>query len=780
LEFEEISLKANYMLIDLTKNEVFATYSLDKDSNRIGSPVFTDGSETIDAASIRYNFDTKKGYIQEVKIKQDENYLYMEVAKRQQNEEVHFKQGRFTTCDLEEPHFHFQLSRAILIPEKRIVSGPMNLWIKGVPTPIGLPFIFIPQKKQKESDRKHGVLFPQFVPFSPYGIGIQDIGYYLPINDSIHTTFRATAFTRGSWGVGNRTEYLIKYKFTGALDLRYDRFSFGFPQDDVRSKISVMWNHRQDPKANPLWNFGASINFQSDNNPKNNLDPLNPNYFNNSFNSDINVNRSFPGKPVTMGMKASMRQNSVSKNFVLNAPTFNVNVTRFSPFNVFFDKDKAIPSKSQKFLSQIGMTYNLEAQNAATFGDSLLTNRQFDAISRQFMNGISQQTTIQTTLSLFDNTWKLTPSINYSNKTNFQQTRKSYDEINNATLTDTIQQVGMAQNLSANVSLTTVVYSYYRFVGKKQPLLRHLLTPSFGFRYVPLLNSIITDSVGVNKQPLAYSPFERSIYAEGATNTAALLTFGFNNTFELKRKSEKDTITGFRKTRLIDGFSITGNYDLNKDSMRFSPISTNLRISPFEFLNFVAEGSFSPYAWDSTGKMKKEYAINSNQGLGRFMNISFNTNFVITSPSSRKKLEETKENITQNWNSDYQFFAMNPYQLIDFEIPWKVTFGHNWSFNANTFKQVGDKDYTQIQTIIMNGDISLTKRWKLIVDANYSFEAKKITNTRMTLSRNMHCWNLSFFWIPVGGNQSFVFRLNATSSLFQTAKVELRNPPQLF
>jgi lipopolysaccharide assembly outer membrane protein LptD (OstA) len=70
----------------------------------------------------------------------------MGTAKRQANDEIHFIKGRFTTCDLEEPHYHFQLSRAIMIPEKRIVTGPMNLWVAGIPTPLGLPFSIIPQQ----------------------------------------------------------------------------------------------------------------------------------------------------------------------------------------------------------------------------------------------------------------------------------------------------------------------------------------------------------------------------------------------------------------------------------------------------------------------------------------------------------------------------------------------------------------------------------------------------------------------------------------------------------
>ena len=56
LDYMEIKLTANYMLIDLNKKEVFASYTFDADSNRIGMPVFTDGAETVDAASMRFNF----------------------------------------------------------------------------------------------------------------------------------------------------------------------------------------------------------------------------------------------------------------------------------------------------------------------------------------------------------------------------------------------------------------------------------------------------------------------------------------------------------------------------------------------------------------------------------------------------------------------------------------------------------------------------------------------------------------------------------------------------
>lgn len=781
LDYDGVKLTSSYMLLDLEKNEVFATYTYGKDSVRIGEPKFSDGGEEIDAASIRYNFDTKKGYIQEVRLKQDENYLYMEVAKRQNNGEVHFRQGRFTTCDLEEPHYHFQLTKAILIPEKRIVSGPMNLWIRGVPTPFGLPFVFIPQKKPEE--RTHGILFPKFVPVSQYGFGVQDFGYYIPINDSLHTTFLANLYSRGSWALANRTEYKIRYRFQGSFYLGFQQNRPGFPLNTKENKTTITWSHYQDAKANPLWNFSSNVNFVSDNNSKNNLDPMNQSYFNNTLFSDINISRLFPGKPITMGLKMSVKQNSISNNFTLLSPIFNTNVTRFFPFKPL----RKNPVGSARWYEQIGMTYNLEAQNSATFSGDLVKQKQYAEIGNQFRNGISQSTTLQTTISLFKNTWKLTPSLNYANRINFQQIRRRYDEPLDTLITDTLNMPGMSHNLAFNAQLTTAIYTYYRFVGSKKPLLRHILTPSFGFSYIPKLNktaSYTTKGIGGAQTAVTYSVFESSLYRETSTNDAAVINFGFNNTFELKRKSDKDTITGFKKTRLIELLSLTGSYDLLRDSMNLSNINLNMTVSPVEYFTFRATAAFSPYAWnDSTGTTLKNYALATNGKLGRFVQTDFTSSFTIAPKASRNKIEENKEMIISNWNADYNYFLMHPEQYIDFEIPWKVTLSHNLSISANTNKGFSGnpgRDYELTQTITSNGDISITKRWKLVNDLSFDVKTMRIVNTNFRMTRNMHCWNLSFFCTPIGTNKSFVFSLVSTSNLFKDAKLDLRKPPEFF
>ena len=305
-----VKMDAGYITIDMDNEEIAAEYIYDADSNMIGLPHFTDGSEELIAQKVRYNFSTEKAFIEEVAITQDEIFLYMGKAKKHANNQVHFRKGRFTTCDLPDPHYHFQLSKAVMVPEKRIVSGPMNLWIKGVPTPIGLPFAIIPQVE----DKTQGLIFPEITPLSAFGFGFQNLGYYIPINDKIQTTMYGTLYSRGSWGVRNSTQYVSRYKFNGNFELGYRQFRAGFPTNVNRNKATVRWTHRKDPKSNPYWNFNSNINFVSDNNTQNSLDPLNEDYFNNTLKSDVNLSRSFPGKPISMGAKLSLSQNSQTKN----------------------------------------------------------------------------------------------------------------------------------------------------------------------------------------------------------------------------------------------------------------------------------------------------------------------------------------------------------------------------------------------------------------------------------------------------------------------------------
>ncbi|MFM6946634.1 MAG: putative LPS assembly protein LptD [Flavobacteriales bacterium] len=773
IQTEGYAIKSGYILIDLDSSQIEAKYRLDSIGKPQEFPELTEGSQTITCESLKFNYRTEKAYIKALAMKQDEFYFQMGTAKRQANDELHLKQGILTTCDLAEPHYHFQLSKGVLVPNERIVTGPMNLYVSGIPTPLGLPFAFIPTN-QKE--RTSGLLFPEFVPLSAYGFGFQNLGWYFPINERFQTSVYANLYSRGSWGLRNDLDYAKRYGYNGRLSLGFQQFNSGFPTNTKQNKVTIVWSHRKAPKSNPFWDFSSNVNFISDNNSKNSLDPINPEYFNNSFNSDINLARNFPGKPINTGLKMSLRQNSKSKTVSLLSPVMNVNVTRIFPFkNTFETADK----NWKKTIQRIGLTYNFEGQNRAQFADSLMSTANFAAINQTMMNGLSQSLTIQTSTGLFKNALKINPNLSYGNKINFQQIEKSYNPLTNNTKIDTIQKPSMSHELNFNLSATTVLYAYYKFAGKKQTRLRHLMTPNIGYRYTPGWNPLLTVNAGPNQSLITYSPFERSIYGVGSTREASLLTFGINNTAEIKFKSAQDTVTGFKKIRLIDQFSVTGNYDFTKDTMKLSNLSLNLRISPANWINFVSNANWSPYGWNANGQTIKDYAWQTGQQLGRLTTTNLTTTMVIAPRKDRKKLQDhTTLFNEQDWNADFNFYALHPERAIFYDIPWKVNLSHVYGIQANQDISLENPDpWSFVQTLVFSGDISFTKRWNLSGNLNFNLQDQRLTNAYFSLNRNMHCWALSFYYVPVGGNKSFLLTIRNTSSIFRDAKLEFRKPP---
>lgn len=776
VEYEGINMKAGYILIDMDKNEITASYRYDKDSNRVELPEFTDGSDKMVASRLRINTDTKKVYIEEAKIEQSEAFIYMEVGKKHTNDEVHFRNGRFTTCDLDEPHFHFQLSKAIMIPDKKIVTGPMNLWIRGIPTPFGLPFSVIPQSKT----RKHGFLFPNIVPMSNYGFGVQDLGYFTPINDQFQTSNYLTIYNRGSFGLRNHTDYKANYKYNGNFDLSVQNLKAGFPSHASTNNFTIKWVHNSDPKASPYWKFSSNVNFVSNNSSKTNLyQQNNSNYFTNQYNSDVNINRSFPGKPFSMGLKLSFKQNTQSKLMTLNSPEYNFNVNRFFPFKKLI-KDNTTEWK--QIFSRIGVVYRLDMANKSNFSDTLLKTSQWNSIQNSFLNGANQSISIQTTAGLFKNKFKLTPSLDYRSSINAQQNTIGFVPLSatkDTLITTRHQKVGTSQTLSFNASLTTVVYSYYRFVGKNKPLLRHIMTPSLSYSYSPNLNSTYsyTDTTG---KTINYSPFANSLYSSTYTlNRSGRINFGISNTFELKRISTKDS-TGFKKLKLVEQLLINGSYDIFKDSMKLSDISLSFRSNPVKALSFVSSATFSPYSWNSSGNSINKFAIQENGQLGRYKQAQFATTYTIASKESIKKIESNttqNTNINSNWNSDYQYFALHPEQIVDFSIPWKANITHNYTL---TLEENSIQSFKKLNTLMINGDISFTKRWKLVGTTNIDIKSIKIINTRLELTRDMHCWGLSFMWVPTGLNRYFQFRIFATSSMLSGLEQKFTKPPLFF
>lgn len=775
--YEDIDLSADLIEIDMNSNEVIATYTLDSLGNKVGKPLFNLAGETSECDYIKYNFDTKKGFIKEVRMTQGEGYIHMEKSKVQPNEEIHFRNGKFTTCDKEEPHFHFNLSRAIVVPDKRIVTGPVYMEILNVPTPLAAPFGFFPNSETK----KAGIILPQFQNSNRYGFGLENLGYYVPLGAYWETYFYGSIFTTGSWALSNTTNYYQKYKYRGGFGLKFEQFRGKFyDTTPTLNKWTVNWNHVQDPKAHPTLKFSTNINFVSDNNAQTSLDAINSNYFNNTFNSSVNVTKSwrttrFNG---TMGLQSSLQQNSQSGNYSLELPRYNLSVGRFD-LGVF--RKNPI---GEKFYEKINVTYNLNARNFIQAPDSIFNPNDIGLVGGYARNGIEQKIVTQANLRFSKGRFTFTPSINYREIWNFQSEGREWNPTDQKVDTTDFTGFKSSRDIAVTGNLLTNIYGYYKFKGNRGMKFRHVASPSISGTFQPdigLYESIQIDTLGTERY---YSPFNQSLYREAAHGTSGRINFNLNNTLEMKIKDKLDTVNGtFKAYKLVDAFSIRGGYDFLRDSMKLDNFTLAFRTSRFfNIFSFQSSGTLSPYAWvDSTGVTQSTYAWQADKGIGRLTTGTGVLNVNFTNKKGREKQKEAAENAKDSAPDTET--VTNP-QFKNYSVPWVLNLSYNINYNrrplSDGFGSIVDS-FTVVQTIRGDGNINLNDKWKIDFVANYSFEDKFITNFNIGLWRDLHCWQTSILYQQIGrmfpgpdlkSNWAILFKIGVKASMFQDIKYD--------
>jgi len=309
-------------------------------------------------------------------------------------------------------------------------------------------------------------------------------------------------------------------------------------------------------------------------------------------------------------------------------------------------------------------------------------------------------------------------------------------------------------------------------------VLRHIATPSMVFRYSPQFNAQDSYFNSSQNEWVTYSPFEHALYSSSAYKAGAVLDISLNNTLELKMLKNIDSVS-YLKYRLVDQLSFNARYDFQKDSMKLSDVAINLRLTPIKMLNIVSSGQFSPYAWDKlTGKSFNSYAVNQAQGLGRLQSATISTTYTFTSKAGEQVLNQTQSIQASTWNTEYNNFLLHPEYWVNYTIPWKLNVSHVYGLSLDLNNYTNQQQaYRKTNSLMIVADASFSKNWKITTDAKLDLPTKRMINLRIGLNRNLHCWNLQFNWVPIGGNKSFLITLRNSSSLFRDAKVDIRKPP---
>ena len=778
VKYKDIVLKAAVIEFDMAKEIVFARGTADSSGVSTGKPVFTQGSETFQCDTISYNFRTKKGIIKQIFSEQEGGFLHSSITKRQPNNEIHLKDGKYTTCDLPHPHFWIALTKAKSIPGDKIVSGPAYFVIADVPLPIGIPFGFFPTTKTNKS----GVLIPQYGEESKRGFYLRNGGYYLAISDFLDLRITADIFTNGTWGARLGSSYRKRYRYNGSFSFSYYENVMGERGINYsKSKdFAFVWSHNQDSKANPNRRFSANVNFTTGTYDKNHTRNIN-NVMRSTKQSSVTFSKVWPNSPFNFNASANATQNSIDRSMNLRLPSMSLNMNRIYPFR---GKNRAGKSK---WYEDIQISYSSTLENRLNTNDTLLFSSRLSDFNNAYQHNIPLSLNLKAL-----NYFTISPNLRYTGviftKTIHPRYIEDYQYPNtdirvDTFVIDTIQELKYAHAYvpSLSIDFSPKIFGMYTF-REKSPIdaIRHVMTPRASFSYTPDMKgkipnyyqTVVIDSTGKTR---TYSLFDESIYRTPVlSGRQGSVSLSLMNNIEMKLKPGSDTTEEVKKVKLLDNLNFSTRYDIFKDSMRWAPISMSGNTSLFKRLVSIRfSGRFDPYSY-VVDKYGTRRSINTSLLKDRHQLIRM-TNFDFSTGINFKSKQGKSGSARDDQESDPTVRATEPTmtgeedfygQYVDFNVPWSL--GIDYNFNYTKTKEKPEF----IQSLRVRGDLSLTPKWKIGFNSGYDFTNKKVSMTNINIYRDLHCWEMQITMVPFGTYRSYSFQINIKSSILRDIKYE--------
>ena len=607
-----MQITAGIIIVDYNKNEIYAGRIKDSSGIYTQLPVFVQGNDEVNPDSLKFNFDTKKAIIFNSRTEEAGLKIISDITKKENDSVYYMNRAKFTTSEnIENPEYYFLLRKAKVIPGKKIITGPTNMYIADVPTPIGLPFAYFPISNKRSS----GIIFPSFGEQNSRGYFIQNGGYYLPINDNLDLTLLGDYYTNGSYGFRLENTYIYRYRFRGNLSFRFENLiqsERGFPDYSKSSIYNLRWSHSQDSKSNPSSRFSASVNLGSSKYYQQSINQMNSaNFLNNTLSSSVSYSKTFSGEPqVNLSVTATHSQNTNTQTINMTLPTFQGSVSRVYPF--------APKSGSKKgFIENINLQYSVRGENRILTTDSLFFKREmFDSAKTGFQHSIP----ISTNFKLFKY-FSFSTSANYKESWVFKTIEKNYN--NTSQEVEVIENNGFdsfrTYNFSASVG--TTIYGMYNFKNnKKISALRHVMRPSISYGVSPSFDNYYTtyevvSADGLTSSEVEYSRFEGSIFGLPNKSFSSSISLSLNNNIEAKVVDNEDEDNEFKKITIFNNLNFSTSYNLAADSLRLAPVRVNGGTQLFKnkmSLNFGA--TLDPYTLDENNNRIDVFHINNGGG----------------------------------------------------------------------------------------------------------------------------------------------------------------------
>jgi lipopolysaccharide assembly outer membrane protein LptD (OstA) len=720
MTYREMELKAGRVEFDSEQQTLTAS----------GDPELMDKGDKVTGHLMTYDLENRTGNIYQAETTYERGLYHGAQIRKSGENELDVKAGQYSTCDLPQPHYHFQSKWMKIKLRDKMVAKPVVFYIENVPM-LALPFWIFPIKPGRHS----GILLPniELGLNSKTGQFIRNFGYYWAPSDYYDMTFSGDYYQlEPSWKAKYEANYRLLYKLDGDINASYLKNEF-----DKSAQWDLITNHTQ--VLTPRTNLVAGAEFVSDrsyrrdpsygNSLAQRLDRFLVSKLSVSHNADwasLNVfldrrqdldadetlkyPLGFQGlAPPAIGTTAALPNLTESlPNASISFPTRSL-----SSFPGLRGASWARPLQTVYFtlFSQLVSFHERRAVVEGyvptdTLGaDSTTVIGQQEESRRALSNSIA----LRDSRRLFG--W-----FNFAPQFNANVVVFDHDVLGN-----TIVPTG---TWSGSVSGGTTMYGTFRTRLGALTGLRHVIAPTVSYVFSPEFpNLFYTDSFGAQRP--RFEGFG-GIGVSGSQTSFMRFALDQRLQAKLKRGDHIDRLDN------LLSWSMSGTYDFlaarNGSTRPLSPITSVVRLQPPGVIN--GDLSWSNNFYESRIVRSLSYNVNMYLSGGRTPITT------VQSAAAGPTLEQR---------------AQGP----SLDVPWSLALAYSYSGGYATPIQ-----WTSNKTLNGVLSVSLTPNWRGEYLASYDVGTHQMLTQRFGLTRDLHCWQASFSrTFVINGESEYYFRI---------------------
>ncbi len=796
VQYRDLELTA-YRIDLLFDREELRAAGLAVDTGIVGRPQFRQGSDTFTGLELRYNLRTERGRVVSAQTRIEDSYIQARVVKVTEDSVLYVQGGTYSTCpctDGRAPSYSLRTNK-MKVEGRWIYTGPIQLYLFNIPTPLWLPFGFLPAIE----GRRSGPLPVQYGE-DERGFYLRGWGWYWAISDYMDLQIRGGIWTKGSWQISPLFRYAKRYAFSGQLMLDYlhnRSGEKGDPDFSITNTASFRWTHNQ--TLGPSANFSANVNLTT----SSYLRAISESYddrVRQTISSNIRYSKSWSQAGRSLNLSLSHQEVLTTGAVQLNFPQLSFSQRAFKPF-------RSVHTSRERWYEHITVSYSGTLNNQFNFtplpDETLLARGDTSALDISWYDALFspsayRRATGQDVPFQFRATHRIPVSasfsmrrlpvlnrplpVTFSTSLNYQEDwfirteRRSVDSTGRV-VTRSVPGFFALRQFSTGLSASTTIYGLFPVrVGPLEGL-RHTVRPSLSFSYRPDFSS---DFWGYMRRYRDTTGREvRYPIAPGVpVGRMQSLSFSLDNVFETKRVRTDTTGNVQRQTLQLLNVDLSTSYNFAADSLRLSSINISARTSALGPLNLNSSLVLSPYAMAPDGRLINRYVFDLRRGrLARITSFRLSASLSLR---SRTRLSDAETAAPPRARFGDPFSPdpitspipslLDPaLHYADFTIPWSLNLNFSYSMSRPT------RRLTRSAILNVSFDFNLTPKWKIQGRGGYDFVRGELSTTSLFIVRDLGCWQMSLSWIPFGRYQSYAFELHVKSGRLRDL-LRLRQP----